>query len=986
MSKHIVNFVRYVYVLSVLFLPILIATESTIKPAVTTASATERTSVNTTVSVTGQNPGSPTPESTPSLVFTTTYATDTNVNTPASVTGLNAGSQTSESTPSPVFTTTYATDTNINTPVSVTGLNAGSPTPESTPSPVFTTTYATDTNVNTPVSVTGLNAGSPTQESTPSPVFTKAYETDTNVNTPVSVTGQNAGSPTPESTSSPVFTTTYATDTNINTPVSVTGQNAGSPTPKSTPGPVFTTTYATDTDVNTAVSVTGQNPGSTTPESTPSPVFTTTYATDTDVNTAVSVTGQNAGSTTPESTPSPVFTTTYATDTNVNTPVSVTGQNPGSPTPESTPMPVFTTTYETDSNVNTTLSVTLINKLEITTVSETEPAATSAVDLPATSSEISRKELTEQESTELPTSDLQSTKASITELEIGTNEQAQEKSTVAGDFINDTSEPDQGISTVTEETTDDELTTIKEDATTSKLTSVESVTQSMTESQTDASIYSVTTGTEGVVSRTVTSFLGTTVTTQMADQTTVSIVMPTSTYLTSDLGSDRMDTTFGPKPSASDVVLTTEVDFATTGDVDDVTESSVAMTTEASMITDNVTAGTKDFPDRILTSFTEPSVVMTTDDDNDDSVSLVGTTTSSGASTKQETLTTQDDGGIESQSVMTTAFPVDITTNISVTSKPDDVRLTTEQPPIVSTISPEYVTKSDTLTPTSINLPKGPTSTSSVTSHSATEHVTQSEQRTTQPQMTKTQTPIQSTTRKPPTEIHPDELSTEEKSNCVVNAEIKSIMKEEWPDFKFRDFVASLDIGTPTRKRRQASSVNSKITADDVIYVKPTPQQIGDDLEIQFVVKSGTSYVQGKTLTEQLNKNREQIKSKVGIVLGALSVGIPVEKPKSGENSSSSDKNSSVFVAVITIACVSLVMLSAGLVYIVCDRRRARRGEYITDNSSEVDGGYDNPLMNEKKGTNGNGVHLVKVDTAMVPMEEQANGDKGKFEVEDTHL
>ncbi|XP_071486188.1 uncharacterized protein [Diadema antillarum] len=106
--------------------------------------------------------------------------------------------------------------------------------------------------------------------------------------------------------------------------------------------------------------------------------------------------------------------------------------------------------------------------------------------------------------------------------------------------------------------------------------------------------------------------------------------------------------------------------------------------------------------------------------------------------------------------------------------------------------------------------------------------------------------------------------------------------------------------------------------------------------------------------------------------------------------------NPGLFISLVVIATISIIIIIVGLIYLLCDRRRGRSGEYITNHSprnSDLELGFDNPVMaeNDKAVPNGNGAHLLSVkadlDSDMiVPYDNFTQEELMNYEVEDTHL
>lgn len=104
--------------------------------------------------------------------------------------------------------------------------------------------------------------------------------------------------------------------------------------------------------------------------------------------------------------------------------------------------------------------------------------------------------------------------------------------------------------------------------------------------------------------------------------------------------------------------------------------------------------------------------------------------------------------------------------------------------------------------------------------------------------------------------------------------------------------------------------------------------------------------------------------------------------------------NPGLFIALIIIGSISVVVITVGFIYLVCDRRRSTRGEYITNINKDLDLGIDNPAMlqHDKALSNGNGnPHLVSItmiedEQCIVPYDSFTQEEIMNCEVEDTHL
>ena len=99
-----------------------------------------------------------------------------------------------------------------------------------------------------------------------------------------------------------------------------------------------------------------------------------------------------------------------------------------------------------------------------------------------------------------------------------------------------------------------------------------------------------------------------------------------------------------------------------------------------------------------------------------------------------------------------------------------------------------------------------------------------------------------------------------------------------------------------------------------------------------------------------------------------------------------------LFIALIVIGVVSFVVITVGFIYLLCDKRRSTRGEYITNSiNKDLDLGIDNPAMlQDKTVSNGNGACLISIkhvdEQDIVPYDSFTQEEIMNCEVEDTHL
>ncbi|XP_041458190.1 mucin-17-like [Lytechinus variegatus] len=104
--------------------------------------------------------------------------------------------------------------------------------------------------------------------------------------------------------------------------------------------------------------------------------------------------------------------------------------------------------------------------------------------------------------------------------------------------------------------------------------------------------------------------------------------------------------------------------------------------------------------------------------------------------------------------------------------------------------------------------------------------------------------------------------------------------------------------------------------------------------------------------------------------------------------------NPGLFISLVVIATVSIIIIIVGLIYLLCDRKRGRSGEYITNHTprnSDLELGFDNPVMAENDKNVSNGNHLSSIKGEMesdmiVPYDNFTQEELMNYEVEDTHL
>ena len=130
---------------------------------------------------------------------------------------------------------------------------------------------------------------------------------------------------------------------------------------------------------------------------------------------------------------------------------------------------------------------------------------------------------------------------------------------------------------------------------------------------------------------------------------------------------------------------------------------------------------------------------------------------------------------------------------------------------------------------------------------------------------------------------------------------------------------------------------------------------------------------------------------------------VPTTKPSEPDTAETGKDNSKggafsvlaspgLFIALIVIGSISVVVITVGFIYLVCDRRRSTRGEYITNSiNKDLDLGIDNPaILQDKAITNGNGAHLISIKVVdeqdIVPYDSFTQEEIMNCEVEDTHL
>lgn len=262
--------------------------------------------------------------------------------------------------------------------------------------------------------------------------------------------------------------------------------------------------------------------------------------------------------------------------------------------------------------------------------------------------------------------------------------------------------------------------------------------------------------------------------------------------------------------------------------------------------------------------------------------------------------------------------------------------------------------------------------------------------------------------------IHASELSDEELES-IVTMKFNGITEELWHsnyDDVFRNYVSTL-----------LSTNTLTVHPNHIRYVIPTPLEQRGTLYVSFLVldrgilKSGPYFISGDELLGTLSDNLGNLTAELGLseqpaisdqlpdfILDTIP---PKEVTKTPQSTPKPRKpvpvfgflsNPGLFISLLVIATLSIIVIIVGLIYLLCDRRRARSGEYITNHhsprNSDLELGFDNPAMaeNDKAVSNGNGSHITNFKGEMessdmiVPYDNFTQEELMNYEVEDTHL
>ncbi|XP_022080985.1 mucin-17-like isoform X2 [Acanthaster planci] len=274
---------------------------------------------------------------------------------------------------------------------------------------------------------------------------------------------------------------------------------------------------------------------------------------------------------------------------------------------------------------------------------------------------------------------------------------------------------------------------------------------------------------------------------------------------------------------------------------------------------------------------------------------------------------------------------------------------------------------------------------------------------TTETQRLTTGVPVVATFMPSKPQFKPLSTLTEEEKKGTFTVESRGIMRDNWlaqKDVIFRNTVAPM-LRNKSRKRQAPSTVQ----AEDIVYVSPSPVVKDGVLHITFFARSrggdsGESVIDGNQVVGILNteSNMNEMKTALKVndikVYPGISSAILLQDTQTGVSIFGSR---ALFIGLIAIGCLSLVIIVAGFIYLVCDRKRGRSGEYITHHvNPDLEVGLDNPALMTEAGDktaaiNGNGAHLLSFKTDpedgdIVPYNSFSPEDLANCEVEDTHL
>ncbi|XP_002738036.1 uncharacterized protein LOC100368642 [Saccoglossus kowalevskii] len=262
-----------------------------------------------------------------------------------------------------------------------------------------------------------------------------------------------------------------------------------------------------------------------------------------------------------------------------------------------------------------------------------------------------------------------------------------------------------------------------------------------------------------------------------------------------------------------------------------------------------------------------------------------------------------------------------------------------------------------------------------------------------------------------PPSIDKDDLTTEQKEGTVtvgLETTLKHWEEKLWEDFvelikelivtargkpreRSEEVDLTTDIGTDIPTATDVTSgTNAIVGTPEVIFIGD-PSVEGENLLVSFIADDGTgTYIGSKELADWIRDNEDYLEAQLGVRISSIREGLPPEKrvdpvKATGDDESYFSKNAALFIALIVIACICLIIIIVGLVYILCARQRHEGQHYLHARDTEA-GGIDNPAMTEKVNGAQPMLHSAVDDTEIVPYDNFTPEELNFDDVEDTHL
>ncbi|XP_063953674.1 mucin-2-like isoform X1 [Lytechinus pictus] len=276
-------------------------------------------------------------------------------------------------------------------------------------------------------------------------------------------------------------------------------------------------------------------------------------------------------------------------------------------------------------------------------------------------------------------------------------------------------------------------------------------------------------------------------------------------------------------------------------------------------------------------------------------------------------------------------------------------------------------------------------------------------------------------------QISVSDLSSNEIEN-IVTLQFTQITVESWYehyDLLFRGYMTSM--------------LDSVKSSSDIFYISPTPLNQDDILYVSFIARSSSERKRSTNpvvplddilgaldnmtaLIANLGLPTSQVPNITTELPSFIKINLPISTtlPDEEDNETTEDpilpeddvkettegptrkpppeigflSNPGLFISLVVIATVSIIIIIVGLIYLLCDRKRGRSGEYITNHTprnSDLELGFDNPVMAENDKNVSNGNHLSSIKGEMesdmiVPYDNFTQEELMNYEVEDTHL